>query len=436
MKSIWDLTSEKVSFPPLEGDKRCDILIVGGGMAGVLLAYMLKRAGVECLLVEAERIGNGTTGSTTAKITVQHKLQLSRTLEYYGAEFASLYAEAQIKAFEEYEHLCRDIDCDYEVCDSYVYTRNNKRAIERELAAYEKIGLGVEYTESTELPFEVSGALRMRNQARFNPLKFLYSIAEGLNIAENTRVLRVEGNVAVTEKGKITAEKIVIATHFPIINNKGFYFLKMYQQRSYVLALEGAARYKGMYVEDTENGMSMRCYGDVLLLGGGGHRSGKNGGGWRELLEFKEIYYPSSNEICRFAAQDCITLDGLPYVGKYSSLNKNLFVATGFNKWGMTSSMAAAMLLCDLVRERSSDYSAVFSPGRMPIIGNLLKNIGSSALSLIRPTSPRCSHLGCALKYNKAEHTWDCPCHGSRFDSDGKVIESPAIHDIKSGKCK
>jgi glycine/D-amino acid oxidase-like deaminating enzyme len=204
----------------------------------------------------------------------------------------------------------------------------------------------------------------------------------------------------------------------------------MYQHRSYVLALADAPKSKGMYVDEADKGLSFRTHQNLLLLGGGGHRTGKKGGNWRELRKFAIDNYPDSKEIYHWATQDCMTLDGIPYIGQYSKNTPNLFVATGYNKWGMTSAMVAARLLCDLVQEKHSPYKEVFSPSRSIWHPQLLVNGMEATINLLTPTRKRCPHLGCALKWNKQEHTWDCPCHGSRFTKEGEVIDNPATDDL------
>ncbi|MBQ7792243.1 MAG: FAD-dependent oxidoreductase, partial [Clostridia bacterium] len=219
--------------------------------------------------------------------------------------------------------------------------------------------------------------------------------------------------------------------HFPFINKHGGYFLKMYQHRSYVLALKNEKILKDMYVDEKQEGLSFRSYGDLLLLGGGSHRTGGKGGNWEELQRFAKKYYPNAREVGRWATQDCMTLDGIPYIGKYSKTTSDLYVATGFNKWGMTSSMASAMILADMVCGRKREYEEVFAPSRTMVHPQLAINLLESAKVLITPTTPRCPHMGCALKYNKQEHSWDCPCHGSRFEENGKLITNPATGDMK-----
>ncbi len=429
MNSIWNKDIEKVKFKPLEGDIKTDVLIIGGGMCGILCAYMLKEKGVNYILVEADKICRGITCDTTAKITFQHGLIYDKIINKYGVEKAQLYYKSQKEALEKYKELAKDMDTDFEICNSFVYSKNDREIIEKEIEALNKIGCNAEFCEKTELPFSISGAVKTENQASFHPLKFAYFIAKDLNIYEDTKIVELRPYTAITNHGRIFAKKIIVATHFPFINKHGGYFLKMYQHRSYVLALKGAEKIKDMYVDEAKDGLSFRGYGDLLLLGGGGHRTGGKGGNWAELEEFSKEYYSRSREFARWATQDCMTLDGIPYIGMYSSRTPDFYVATGFNKWGMTSSMVSAMILSDLVTERENEYADIYSPSRNIFHMQLAANVLESIKGLLTPTVPRCPHLGCALKYNKEEHTWDCPCHGSRFEEDGKLINNPAADD-------
>ena len=271
----------------------------------------------------------------------------------------------------------------------------------------------------------------LRDQGQFQPLKFAFEIAKDLPVYENTKVLELMPGKAVTNRGEIQCKRIIVATHFPILNKHGSYFLKLYQHRSYVLALEGAQNVNGMYVDEDKKGLSFRNFSNLLLLGGGSHRTGKKGGNWHELEAFAQTYYPSARIVGKWATQDCMTLDGVPYIGQYSNSTPDLYAATGFNKWGMTSSMVSAMILADLVQGKENEFASVFSPSRSILRPQLTVNAFESVMGLLTPTVPRCPHLGCALKYNAAEHSWDCPCHGSRFTEDGKLLDNPATNDLK-----
>ncbi len=432
MNSIWTKETDKPQFQALLGDAKTDVLIIGGGIAGLLCAHFLKTSGVDCLLVEANEICAGTTQNTTAKITLQHGVIYDKMIKRFGVDRARLYLAAQKEALQKYRTLCADIPCDFETRDAYVYSRNDREKIEKEAEAYQKIGCDAEFTKHTELPFSVAGAVKVGKQAQFHPLKFLYAISKDLPVYEHTKVKEFLGqNVVLTNHGKIRAKKIVVATHFPLLNKHGGYFLKLYQHRSYVLALKNAPEIRGMYVDENEKGLSFRTFHDLLLLGGGSHRTGKKGGNWEELSSFSKTFYKGAKEVSRWAAQDCMPLDDIPYIGQYSKNTPNLYVATGFHKWGMTSAMTAAMLLCDLVLGKKSPYEEIFSPSRSILRPQLLENATESLLGLLTPTAPRCPHLGCALKYNKQEHSWDCACHGSRFTEDGELIENPSTDDLK-----
>ena len=256
------------------------------------------------------------------------------------------------------------------------------------------------------------------------------AIADGLHIYEHTFVKEWKENRAVTSQGCIVFRRAVFTTHFPIDNKHGMYFLKLYQHRSYVIALEQAAKLGGMYVDEAKCGMSFRSYKDLLFVGGGDHRTGKKGGNFQELRGFAQKYYPLAKEVGFWAAQDCMSLDGIPYIGRYSPKLPNCFVASGFNKWGITSSMAAAKALKDLLLERENPYQEIFDPSRNMIKPQLLFNGAEAVKNLLTISKKRCPHMGCALKWNLAEHSWDCPCHGSRFDEAGKVLDNPANGDL------
>lgn len=428
MKSIWN-NIDKTDFGPLQCDVKTDVLVIGGGLCGILCAYMLKNAGVDCVLVEADKICAGITNGTTAKITFQHGLIYDKIIKKYGVEKAHLYYKSQKSALELLTKIAREADDDFEICNSFVYSLNNRKAIENEVKALNLVGCKAEFCENTELPFDIAGAVKIENQAQFHPLKFAYTIAKDLKIYEKTKILELKTNMAITDKGIIKAKKIIVATHFPFINKHGWYFIKMYQHRSYVLALENAQNVRDMYVDEAKDGLSFRNYGNLLLLGGGSHRTGKQGGNWKELQAFANKYYPDAQECGRWATQDCMTLDSIPYIGEYSKLTPDLYVATGFNKWGMTSSMVSAMILTDMICGRKSEYKDVYSPSRTLLHPQLAVNMFESLKGLVTFTAPRCPHMGCALKYNKQERSWDCPCHGSRFNENGKLINNPATDD-------
>ncbi len=429
-KSCWN-DIEMPSFPRLEEEIETDVLVIGGGMCGVLTAYFLQWTGVKSCLVEADKIGAGVTGKTTAKITALQGLTYHPMMEKLGREKAELYFRATTEAVERYGCMAKKMDCDFLYKPAYTYAMTNRKQLEDEVRTIRCLGGQSEFVEETELPFQTAGAVKMPKQGQFHPLKFLKEICKELKIYENTRVLKVSGNCAITDSGRIKAKKMIVATHFPFLNLYGGYFMKLYQSRSYVIRLEGGTFPEGMYRDADPNGLSFRSYGKTLLLGGTEHRTGKPTKGWEPLRSFANQYYPLAKENGVWATQDCMSLDGLPYIGKYAGQKPDIYVATGFNKWGMTGAMIAALLLRDMIMERENEYMSLFSPQRSILHKQLLCNGKEAMQGLLSLKTKRCPHLGCALNWNKQEHSWDCPCHGSRFAENGTVIDNPANGDIK-----
>ncbi len=407
------------------------VLVIGGGLTGLLCAHYLHRAGIPYLLVEAGELCGGASGHTTAKITSQHGLCYHKLLKKRGCEAARQYYGANRQALEAYRLLASQMDFDFQMRDSFVYALEGTQKLQRELEALRTIGAPAALVHDTALPFPVAGALRFPDQGQMDPVKLAAALAKPLHIYTHTPVRSFDGKCYHTPQGQIYAKKTIVATHFPIWNKHGLYPLKMYQHRSYVLALENAAQVDGMYVDADQKGLSFRNCGDLLLLGGGSHRTGKQGGGWEELEHFAQVYYPKATVRGRWSAQDCMSLDGVPYIGRYGAAAPEMYVATGYNKWGMTASMVAAQRLTDLVQGRENPYEALFDPGRPVYLPKLAANSFHAAWNLLTPTRPRCPHLGCALKWNKQEHSWDCPCHGSRFAESGALLDGPATGDLK-----
>lgn len=476
MKSVWSESCKFKRREVLEKDIKTDILIIGAGIAGILTAYMLKQEGRDVVLIDGAEVVSGNTKNTTAKITSQHRLIYNKLISEFGEEKAKQYAKANELAIKRYKEIIeeRKIDCDFEEKSAYAYSLNEIDGLKEEVEAANKLGINAEFVEETKLPFKVDGTIKFNNQAQFNPLKFLKDISKDLIIYENTRALEIKENLVITNRGDITANNIVVATHYPIMNVPGYYFLKMHQERSYVLALENASDVEGMYIDINKDGYSFRNYKDLLLLGGIGQRTGENeiGGSYDELRRIAKELYPESKEKYHWSAQDCITVDGIPYIGRYSDETPNIYVATGFNKWGMTSSMVSAMIISDMILEKENDFSEIFSPKRFDLlssINNITKDIGETAKNFIAQkiyipssriehiknghagiveyngekvgvyknndgkefvVSTKCAHLGCQLHWNADELTWDCPCHGSRFDYKGRLIGSPATKNL------
>lgn len=476
-KSIWSISAASQRRESLTGDITTDTVIIGAGMAGILTAHFLEQAGVACVVLEAACIGSGQTKNTTAKVTSQHGLIYDSLLNDVGIKRAKQYADANEKAIERYRILVEkyQIDCGWEDCPAYLYTGSDTGKIRREYEAAKRIGLPAEETQETELPFPVKLALVFEGQGRFHPLKFLYRIAEDLKIYENTKVKHVEGNTVTTDKGQVRAKHIVFACHYPFLNVPGYYFMRMHQERSYVLAVKQAVYMKGMYYGIDQDALSLRSAGEALLIGGGGHRTGKEGPGnaYEYLMHEASRYWPDCQVAAKWSAQDCMTLDGIPYIGQYSHSCENWYVATGFKKWGMTSSMVSAMIISDLICGRNNDFAEVFSPLRFNVAastGTFIKDSAHAAAGLMKrmakipsenikhlpyghggiveyerekygvykeesgkiyAVSVKCPHMGCQLEWNPQEKSWDCPCHGSRFDYQGRHLDDPAQEDLE-----
>lgn len=470
MESLWKKQTPNIE--PQKGkentpskDTHWDVIVVGAGLAGILIAYYLKESGKKVLVLEAAKIAFGQTEGTTAKITSQHDLKYAKMIEEIGVEAARMYAQANESAIREYERLIREknIRCDFVKCPAYLYTSQDEVVLMEEAMAAASFGIDAFFTKETELPFPITGAVCFKKQARFSPLKFIEAIAKELEIWEQTKVTAIKGNKVITIGGILSADNIVMATHYPIKNLPGFYFLRQHQERSYVLALSGYKEIEGMYLGVEKEGLSLRQAGEYLLLGGGGRRTGeqlcegKKGNAEKEkkaandkpmdkvqqlsgfafLEEKAKQYFPECNIEARWSAQDCMPHDGIPFIGKYSIFTPHLYVATGFGKWGMTSSMVAAMILRDEICGIENRFAEVFSPQRLHYkagMKNLLTDIGVSAKGLvdgwILKRTHRCSHMGCGLKWNPKENVWECPCHGSRFDENGKILDNPTQSTI------
>ena len=457
VESIWKHNFELQEREPLPGNMEAETVVIGAGMAGILIAYFLQKKGRQVIVVEADRIGSGQTQNTTAKITGQHGMCYEKLIKQAGRNRARSYARANIEAVRMYEKIIQEegICCHFEARNAYLYTmyEEGRKALQTEVEAATSLGIDacfLDAEEITELPFPIQGAVCFEHQAQFHPLEFIGALANDLQIYENTKVLSVKEHTVFTNRGSIQAENIVFATHYPIINLPGFYFLRQHQERSYVLALKDQKELSGMYYNIDDDVLSLRSVGSTLLLGGGAHRTGKdkNKGkdrkkeelGYAYLRRMARTYYPKAEEVAFWSAQDCMPHDKIPFIGRYSAFRPYWYVATGFQKWGMTSSMIAAIIISNQICGIPDPYEYVFTPQRFLLrasVKNLLTDIGESVCGLIKglfsSKEHRCPHMGCRLEWNPEEQTWECPCHGSRFDSMGRLKDNPAQIDL-SGK--
>lgn len=445
MASIWEKDVTLPRFPALRKDARTDVLVVGGGMTGLLCGFFLQEQGRDYLVLEKDRIAGGVTKNTTAKLTWQHGLIYTRLRRTFGTDGAAAYLAAGTQALDAFDRIIAGgVDCDYEKKNNFVYSlrAGEKSDLIEEAETIRSLGGRAVYTEQAEIPLQISGAVRTFDQASFHPLKFLAALTGGLNICENTAVTDVEkaadGYLVQVESAggrhfTVRAGQIIIATHFPLLKLWGMYFVKLYQQRSYALALRGNGmpKLEGMYIGTEAGSLSFRGWRDVLILGGFGGRTGRSGQGCEELRRQASKLFPACHVETVWAAQDCMSLDGVPYIGPYSDHLPGVFVASGYNKWGMTGSMMAALALTG---QMDREISKVFRPDRSMLRKQFFINGFEAAKNLLTPTAPRCTHMGCALKWNRQEHSWDCPCHGSRFGREGAVINEPAQRSVNRRK--
>lgn len=451
MESVWMEDTKIRKREALSGDMETQAVVIGAGLAGILTAYYLKQEGIRTVVLEADRIGSGQTKNTTAKITSQHGPVYDRLIRTFGHRMAEHYANANEAAVKEYEKLIleKGIDCDFVRCPACLYSRTGTQLLKREAEAAKSLGIKASFGTDSELPFPVAGVTTFDDQARFHPLKFLARMAEEVEVYEQTKVLKVQDGMVETDRGSVRAENIVFAAHYPFINAPGYYFARMYQERSYVVALEGTGQPESMYLGIDKEGLSFRTCGNLLLLGGGSHRTGVNKGDGKgrgcryEMLRRKaREMYPGCREVLRWSAQDCMTLDGLPYIGRFSGRKSGWYVATGFGKWGMTTSMVSARILTALISGQNCPEADIFSPGRKftaraakelavhgaHTVSGLAKHLLPAGNERI---VPNCPHMGCRLEWNPEEETYDCPCHGSRFDAEGHLIDGPAQIDLR-----
>ncbi len=489
----WIASTDKADYPKLTSDIKVDVAIVGGGITGITTAFLLKNKGLKVAVLEAGIIARGTTGHTTAKITSQHGFKYNSLITKFGMEKAKQYADANEASIHFIDQLVkeRNIDCDFCWRPAYVYTQSEDYVdkIEKEVDAALSLGINAEYQKDVPIPLEVKAAVRFDYQAQFHPLKYILSLAkeipgDGSHIFEFTKVVDIEdgeGCAAITSLGfKVSAKKIVIASHYPCYDGMGMYFSRLWQSKSYVLAVKANEKLaEGMFVTAEVPGFSLRSQkyqdGELILVSGEGHKTGSESHTnvhYTNLGNFAKGIFTVEQVLYRWSTQDCISADGVPYTGYLTANTSNLLVATGFAKWGMTNSTASARIITDLITKGESPWAPVYDPSRVDIAASgpkmvtenldVAKNFISGKLKpvpkdtdikngdagvisekgnkigayrdeqgVLHKVDITCTHLGCELVWNEAEKTWDCPCHGSRFSYDGENIEGPAFNPLK-----
>ena len=492
-ESLWIGTTSDTNYASLDDDTDVDVAIVGAGITGLTTAYLLRGHGLRIAVIEANRIAKGVSAHTTAKITSQHALKYYKMINAVGEEKAKQYAQANQSAIDLIDKIIHEnnIDCDFKRVPAFVFTqdRNMIQKLEDETESALRLGLPAEYTETLDLPFGIEGAMKFTGQAYFHPRKYLLALAglvegEDCRIYENTRAVDIrEGdpNIVVTDNGKkIRAKYVVQATRYPFFDKPGLYFARVYPQRTYLMALRIRGDFpEGMYISAEEPTRTLRPHAgsdiSVVLVGGENHKTGhgKNLHNHYEIIrDFAKPMFDIESIPYRWSAQDYTAMDEIPFIGPMTSGRETIFVATGFDKWGMTNGTAAAMIISDLIIKGESPWEEVFSPSRFTPAAsakNFIKenfdvavNLISGKLNIPEGTekiekgnaeitevdgykvgvyrdndgklhyvSTTCTHLGCELKWNSAELSWDCPCHGSRFTYTGEVIEGPALESIK-----
>ena len=494
MKSLWiETTKDEIILNPLEKDKETEICVIGGGLFGLTTAYYLTQQGKKVIVLEKGEIGEKVSGNTTGKITSQHGLFYDHLINDYGKEYAKKYLEANEEAIENIKEIIKkeQIECEFCKQNAYVYTTQEDEVIEiqKEVEAVKELGKEAEFVTQTELPFKIKGAIKFKEQAQFHARKYMIGLCKAI-LKQNeiyayttvTDVVKEEDKYNIyTDRGNVKAKYVVIATHYPIINMPGFYFTKMYQSTSYLIAIETDKKLpQGMYISAKEPIYSFRTatYNgkQILLIGGSEHKTGKaieDNSNYEELEKKAKELYPDCKILFKWNTRDCISLDKIPYIGEYSNIMKNMYVGTGFKKWGMTLSNIAGKIVSDKIMGKENKYETIFNSTRIKPIKNRweVKNmveetvksivlnkfkiepedlkqiendngaiieINGENIGIYKDTQgkiyavkPNCTHLGCLLTWNNLDKTWDCPCHGSRFDYMGRNIYEPAIKDLE-----
>ena len=494
LNSIQYKNNYKNDYDCLRGDVEADVCVIGAGIFGLSCAYYLSKLGFSVVVLDKAGIATKATGHTTAKITSEHGLFYDYLINSYGERFAGDYLEANERAIENIKGIvdAENINCDFEYQNSYVYTTKpaELRAIKDEVKAVNSLGGSCDFVTKTGLPFEVCGAVCFKNQAQFHPLKYVYGLCNSIvsnngKIYTNTLVYDLEKDsdfsYRVIANGYcVSCKFVIVATHYPFINFPGFYFAKMYQSTSYLIAIDAKkSLFNGMYISAFSPTFSYRTAKidgkNLLIIGGGDHKTG-HPSCYRDtygLLEREaKKFYPDAEVLYRWNTRDCISLDKIPYIGQYSMSLPNVFVGTGFKKWGMTSSNVAANIIVDKICGKQNKYEYVFKSSRLKPFKNademknmLVQSKNSLLVDKLKPSNfhfdeikndsggiieinnekvgvykapdgkifavkPICTHLGCLLSWNDVDKTWDCPCHGSRFNFKGENLYDPAFKDL------
>jgi glycine/D-amino acid oxidase-like deaminating enzyme/nitrite reductase/ring-hydroxylating ferredoxin subunit len=492
--TIWYENVEIKSFDQLNKNEKATVCVVGAGITGITTAYLLAKHGVNVVVVERNQIGSATTGHTTAKITAQHDCIYHELISHFGKEQAFQYYKSQEEALTKMEAIIsgHEMECHFEKQDAYLYTNEdkNQKKLEKEFEAYQQLNINGEGL--LELPLEqipIKYGLKMREQAQFHPILYIKELIEAIihhggRIYENTPVYDIDHAdhrvVRAVNQHTVICDYVVIATQFPFYEGEAFYSARLQPKRSYVTAFTSNKSYPGgMYLEIDKPKRSLRTIRmddkEIWLYGGESHKTGqyKNEDSPYEILKRDAKQTLNVDKwIYQWSAQDYETLDKLPYIGRLNKKHPEVFVASGYRKWGMTNSMVAASLITDLIMDHKNPYEELYRPTRFhadPDMKQFIANNSNVAKEFIKgklegnsnsidhlteksatkikhngqtvgvykdasknvhAVDTTCTHLGCELNWNNSEKTWDCPCHGSRFSYEGNVIEGPAIKPL------
>lgn len=425
--SIWQDLEEMPSFSKLTSDYETDVLIIGGGIAGILCGYELSKRNIRYLIVEKDQIASKTTSNTTAFITAFHETLYQDLINDKGISKAKEYLELNLKAINDYYQLSKEYDIDYQEVNATLYSSTNHDKILKEQQALEKLGYQVTITKDIPIDAPIALGLTYSKQAVINPLKLIKNLSQKLNIFEQTKIVSIKNNIAIADNNyQIKFKHLILATNYPILNKSTLLFMKLIQKRSYVVAVKNI-KVEGTYFDIEEKGLYFRGYNDYLIIGGNDRFTKKE-----HNSDFKTIIEPiiKNNKIDYYwSGQDCFTLDGVPYIGKFDVFHPNRYIITGFGLWGFNWSMISSKLISDMIEGK--EQNSLVNPMRFVINKQLGENTITSIKNLLTFKKPRCAHLGCVLKFNPIEKTWECPCHGSLYDREGNLLYGPAQNGIK-----
>lgn len=425
-ESIWENFTE--NGQKLSSDIEVNTLVIGGGICGVLCAYYLKKQGVDAILVEKNKLGNGITKNTTAVCSAAQDILYQDRIKKIGFVNAKKFLDANMFAISEYQKLSEKYDFDFENISTYLFNEKNNLRLFEEKEVLVEMGYDMKYNETLDIPFKAYETLKYSNECQFNPLKLINALSKEIDYYTNVSVNKISDNTAFCNEYKITAKNIIVATHFPSFKFKGLFPLKMHQNKSYVISFKTNKLSNDYYQSIKADGFYMRRYNDQLILGANDIKTGCINSGFNRIKGYIVNNYPDAVITKEWINQDCITLDDLPYIGL---IRKGLYVATGFNMWGMTNSILSAYILTNLITNGKSKYSELFNPNRKMLIKPMLNNLCNSVKNLLCFKTPRCPHLGSKLIYNEKEKIYECPCHGSKFHENGKLINGPSKNNLR-----